>query len=269
MRWPTNGSADGTGASPRRFQPSLQTVPAQHDRPATAGRRTWSPGLCRRRDVGQTVGMRPVRLPQPAHAGTLACTALLLFVIAAIAVQAARPEYDWWLAPLSFYLSGPHSGWLQLAYAGLGLATTVLGLGLRASLVPAARVRLVPLLLGAGGIALVVTAAWPGPSPGRPVSDGGVLIHGLAAMTAFLCVGTAMLLQSSVLHRDAHWRPLAWPLLALAAIAFAGLWLHALWRELPRGASQKAVIALYLLWLGAVALRLRAVPRASSVHGRH
>lgn len=206
--------------------------------------------------------------PGAAFAGTLAFCLIVLFCAAAVAVQAARVGYDWQQAPLSFYLAGPNSAWLRAAYYGLALGTALLALGLWRTLVPAARYALVPMLLVAGGVALAVTAAWPGPSPGHPVGDAAAFVHGLSAVASFLFVGTAMLLQSAALHRDPHWRPLARPLLVLAATAFAGLWLHALWRELPRGASQKAVIALYAGWLGAVAWRLRSAPAPSVANGK-
>lgn len=196
--------------------------------------------------------------------GAVAFTLVLVFCAAAVAVQALRPEYDWWQAPLSFYLSGPNSALLRIAYYGLGVASMLLAVGLWRTLSPAARYVLVPILLVAGGAALMVTASWPGASPGHPVDGMGALVHGISAIASFLFVGVAMLLQSASLHREPHWRPLAAPLLTLALLAFAGLWLHALWRDLPRGGSQKAVIALYLLWLGVVAWRLRSAPAAPS-----
>jgi len=185
---------------------------------------------------------------------------VLLFGACVLAAHALRPEYDGWQAPLSFYLSGPHSVWLRAGYYGLALGAMLLAFDLRRTLVPAARYALVPVLLVGGGLALAVTATFPGPSPGHPVSNAGVLIHGLSAIASFLLVGVAMLLQSAALHRDPHWRAVAMPLLAIAVLGFAGLWLHALWKALPRGGSQKAVIALYLAWLGAVAWRLRSAP---------
>ncbi|WP_372017288.1 DUF998 domain-containing protein [Pseudoxanthomonas sp. 10H] len=204
----------------------------------------------------------PAPAPRPTAAlpGTAAFVLVLLFCAGAIAVQAVRVEYDWWHAPLSFYLSGPDSAWLRAAYYGLALASVLLALGLRRALAPAARYALVPALLVGGGLSLAITATWPGASPGHPVSDAGALVHGLSAIASFLLVGVAMLLQSTSLHRDPHWRRAAAPLLALAVLAFAGLWLHALWKALPRGGSQKAVIALYAAWLGAVAWRLRTAP---------
>ena len=185
---------------------------------------------------------------------------VLLFCASVLAAHALRPEYDGWRAPLSFYLSGPHSAWLRAGYYGLALGAVLLAFDLRRTLAPAARHTLVPVLLAGGGFALAVTATFPGPSPGHSVSDAGAVIHGLSAIASFLLVGVAMLLQSSPLHRDPYWRPVAMPLLVLAALGFGGLWLHALWKTLPRGGSQKAVITLYMLWLGTVAWRLRSAP---------
>ncbi|MBO9718089.1 MAG: DUF998 domain-containing protein [Pseudoxanthomonas sp.] len=203
----------------------------------------------------------PTRASTPAARGAgFAFALVILFCVAALAVQVLRTEYDWWQAPLSFYLSGAHGAWLRAAYYGLALASLLLAAGLQRTLAPAARYTLVPVLLGGGAIALAVTATWPGPTPGHPVSDAGMAIHGISAIASFLLVGTAMLLQSTSLHRDPHWRAIARPLLLLATLAFAGLWLHALWKALPRGGSQKAVIALYVAWLGVVAWRLRSAP---------
>lgn len=86
-------------------------------------------------------------------------------------------------------------------------------------------------------------------------------MHALAAQTAFLCVTTAMLLQAWCFGRDRSWRgayPLAW---GWAWLAFAGLWLHVLWRDTPRGLGQKAVIALVLGWLALAAVQLWRLPR--------
>ncbi len=205
-----------------------------------------------------------MRMPAPdprSVASTLVLGSLAHFLLAAVAVQALRPEYDPWLAPLSLYLSGAWSAWLRAAYYGLALGIVLLALELRRTLEPRARYALVPVLLCGGALALAATAAWPGPAPGYPVDDLEALVHRIAAMAAFLLVGSGMLLQSAALHRDPHWRGRALAALLLALLAFAGLWLHALWRELPRGASQKAVVALYLSWLWLCAWRLRTAPR--------
>lgn len=196
--------------------------------------------------------------------GLLVLAGVVHFGAAAAAVQLLRGDYAPAQAPLSLYLSGDYGRWLQLAYYGLAAAVATLGVALQRSLDPAARYALVPVLLGCGAVALAVTATWPGPAPGHPVTPLGELLHGCAAIASFLWVGTAMLLQSCVLHRDRQWRAVAVPALVLAVLAFAGLWLHALWRDLPRGTSQKAVIALYLAWLGLAGRQLLRGAR----HGR-
>jgi hypothetical protein len=195
------------------------------------------------------------------RSGLLALAAVFHFLLAAVAVQFLRPEYDPWQAPLSLYLSGDWGMWLRTAYYGLALGVAVLALHLYRGLLPPARYTLVPVLLVAGAAALAATATWPGPAPGHPVDELGMLVHRISAMAAFLLVGSGMLLQSAVLHRDPRWRGVAPLALVLAVLAFAGLWAHALWRELPRGASQKAVVALYLAWLGLCAWRQHATAR--------
>ncbi|ADV25915.1 hypothetical protein Psesu_0052 [Pseudoxanthomonas suwonensis 11-1] len=196
-----------------------------------------------------------------ATASLLVLASVFHFLLAAVAVQFLRPGYDPWQAPLSLYLSGEWGAWLRCAYYGLALGVAVLAVQVHRSLLPAARHVLVPVLLVIGAAALAVTAMWPGPAPGYPVDELGVLVHRISAMSAFLLVGSGMLLQSATLRHDPRWRATGRILLPLAMLAFAGLWAHALWRELPRGASQKAVIALYLAWLGLCAWQLRAGTR--------
>ncbi|HEX7112303.1 MAG TPA: DUF998 domain-containing protein, partial [Mizugakiibacter sp.] len=115
-----------------------------------------------------------------------------------------------------------------------------------------------PLLLFLGGAAALVVVVMAPTDPLRPTPPTlhGV-VHVIAANAAFLCVGTAMLLQAWRLRGDPRWRAHAGWALALAALAFAAIWMLALWRTLPRGLAQKGVIALILLWLGAAAQALR------------
>lgn len=189
----------------------------------------------------------------------------VLFIAAAVAVHVLRDDHDGWHAPLSFYLSGPYGHWLVAAYCVLGVGLVALALAARAATVHEARYALTPVLFAGGAVSLAVTAFWPGSAPGHPADPLGDFIHRLSAMCSFLLVGFGMLLQSLGLRRDPAWRRAAGPLLALAVAAFAALWAHALWRGLPRGASQKAVVALYLLWAAWLAWRLRALsPRPTA-----
>lgn len=198
------------------------------------------------------------------HAGWLFLPPAL-FIAAVVAVHVLRDDHDVWHAPLSFYLSGPHGHWLVAAYCVLGLGLVSLAFATRAATSVEARYALTPALFVGGALSLAVTAFWPGSAPGQPVDPPGDFVHRISAMCSFLFVGLGMLLQSLGLRRDPAWRGMAGPLLLLAVAAFAALWLHALWRALPRGASQKAVVALYLLWAAWLAWRLRALsPRPTA-----
>lgn len=115
--------------------------------------------------------------------------------------------------------------------------------------------------LGAGGyrvldrdarsaapLLLFVTAATFTNIPARPPTLHGV-VHVIAANATFLCITVAMLLQSWRWRSDPRWRGRFRAAFALAAVAFAALWIYALLPAIPRGLGEKAVIALILLWL--------------------
>jgi hypothetical protein len=175
---------------------------------------------------------------------TLALLGPLVFLCTAIAVQALHPSYDWVRAPLSFCLSGPHGPWLQAAYAFLAAAISAQAWlswrGERAGVLNTAAL----LLFLGGAIALVVTAAFPGGSPAGAVPPFEHRLHGLSALLAFGLTGLGLLLRGAL-----DWARGERLFLPLALLAVGGLLLHVFLRELPRGASQKLTIALYLLWL--------------------
>jgi hypothetical protein len=184
--------------------------------------------------------------------GHAALAGLALFVGAALAVHALRGDLDWQRAPLSFYLLGAHGDWLRAAYFALTATLAGLGIGVYAALEKSARSAAPLLLFAIAAVALCTTAVADSHLPGRaPTLEG--LVHGVAAQTAFLCVTTAMLLQSWRMRLDAAWRHRFARAFALAVVAFAALWGHALWSAAPRGITQRVVVALVLLWLALVA----------------
>ncbi len=192
--------------------------------------------------------------------GEIALAGICAFAAVATAAQWLRADLDWQHAPLSFYLVGPHAGWLQGAYFTLALALVLLGLGWYRALRPAARSAAPLLLFVAAATGLAVTAvAETGRAGASPSLEA--LVHGLAAQTAFLCVTVAMLLQAWRLRGDPVWRHHFAGAFALALLAFIGLWVHALWREAPRGLTQKLEILLILSWLALSAAALRSGPR--------
>ncbi len=191
-----------------------------------------------------------------AHASIalLALIALCAFVLTALWTQWAREDLDWVQATLSLYLHGPWGLALRTAYCVLAVAIMLLAWSLHAGLQSPRRSSAAPLLFVVAGLGLMGVAIGDSWLP-ETAPLLAPLVHGLAANTAFLCVSVAMLLQSWYLRADPRWS--RWAALAWwwAWLCFALLWLHVLWRGPPRGAGQKLVIAVVVLWLAAVALQ--------------
>jgi hypothetical protein len=190
-----------------------------------------------------------MRSPSPAVLGALAVAGLMLFLGTALATQLLRADYDWLTAPLSFYLVGPHNGWLTAGFYGLAFGTLCVAFGLHASLgaVPLKRLALVLFVVDAVATCLVTAADTDLPGGPRHTLHG--LVHYAVAATAFLSVTLAMLAQSWGFRRDSYWRRHLTTASVLSVITFITLAVYVLWRALPRGASEKLVILLIVLWL--------------------
>ncbi len=191
----------------------------------------------------------------PRTVGMAALGACLAFMALVLLLQFLRQDLDWARATLSLYLHGPHGLWLRGAYCLLAVAIGALAVALHAQARRPARRALPVLLFVMAGMGLAGVALGDSWLPMHaPLL--APLVHGVAAQTAFLCVTVAMLVQAWCFGRDARWQGLhrlAW---WWAWLAFAGLWLHIIWRGSPRGLGQKLVIALVVGWLALVALRL-------------
>lgn len=195
--------------------------------------------------------------------GAVGLAGVAAFAVVCGVVQVLRTDLSWSGAPLSYYLTGPCGDGVIAAYLALSVALAAIGFGFRRTLRGAARSAAPLLLFVVAALALAVTALSEKAKAGD-VSGAWGLVHLLAAQTTFLCVTVAMLLQSWRLRGDAFWRKHSAFALALAALAFAALWIHVLVRELPRGASQKAVIVLILAWLAWASFRLWRTSSLSS-----
>lgn len=183
----------------------------------------------------------------------LVMMALMLFVLCATWLQFARADLDWAWATLSLYLHGPHGVLLRVAYCLLALAIGLLAWMLHAQAQGVARRALPPALFTVAGLGLAGVAIGDSWLP-QHAPLLAPLVHGLSAQTAFLCVTVAMLLQAWCFGRDPRWSSLHRWSWWWAWLAFAGLWLHVLWRASPRGLGQKLVVALVVGWLLMVAI---------------
>lgn len=192
----------------------------------------------------------------PRRLGTAALAGVSFFAVVCAAAQFVRSDLDWMRAPLSFYLVDPHGGWVQAAYVALAAALVSLGWGWYLGLRREARSAAPLLLFASAGLALSVTAFAETGRPGQPPVFEA-FVHGVAAQAAFLCLTVAMLLQAWRLRGDPRWRHRFAAAFVLAAVAFAGMWVLALWRDAPRGLLQKVEIVVILSWLGLAAHWLR------------
>ena len=194
----------------------------------------------------------PITFPRrvsPALTGVLAVLGVQFFLVTAVALQYLRVDLDWVRAPLSFYLIGPHSGWLIAAYFVLAASILLVGLGLQGELTSEARSLLtLPLFAGAAGcICTVALAHTDLPGTGRLTPEGA--LHNTAAILAFVFASLGMLLQAWRLRYDPRWRARHGRALVVALLAFAVLVVYALHLGLPTGAVQKAAILVIVLWL--------------------
>lgn len=181
--------------------------------------------------------------------GVVAMLGLAFFFITSLVLQFVRADLDWYTTALSFYLLGPHSGWLIAAYFALAGGILCVAAGAHLALAAANRSGLATALFGIGAVSVVVVALAHTDTHAMPGPTGHGILHNFAALSAFLCVTTAMLLQSWTFRGDPRWRGYFTRAFALAMAAFVALWVYGLWSALPRGASQKFVILLIVLWL--------------------
>lgn len=207
--------------------------------------------------TGEPVVATQARLAQVRVSGTLALAGVLVFASVATALQWLRIDLDWVRAPLSFYLVGPNGPWLQAAYMALAITLASVGAGYYGALSEPARSHLARGLFALGAVALAVTALAETDRGGGRVLTVAAKVHAIAAPLAFLGTTLGMLVQSWSLRRDPRWRERFVLAFGLAVFCFAALWVHALWRELPRGLSQKVVIVAILAWLAMASHWLR------------
>jgi len=192
--------------------------------------------------------------------GTWALAGVIVFATVAAAMQFLRTDLEFVRATLSFYLLGPLGVWLQLAYLGLAMSLSLVGVGYYGAATREGRSPLSLCLFLVGAIALAVTAWAETDRGGAAALTTAAAIHAISAPLAFLGTTLGMLMQSWALRRDPRWRRHFAQAFGLAVFCFVALWLHALWRDLPRGLSQKVVIAAILVWLALAAQWLRRTP---------
>lgn len=192
--------------------------------------------------------------PLALSAGWIAFTAIA-FVLTASTLQWTRTDLDPVAMPLSAYLRGPGGAWLRGAYYLMASALACLAWASHRATRHDLRSGLASALFIVAAIALPVVAVTV-LYEYTPDENLARLLHGEAAQGTFLCLVVGMLLISTRWLRDEHMQRRRHVGLALAWLSFVQMWVLALWKGLPPGLTQKALIALILLWLAWVAGQL-------------
>jgi hypothetical protein len=213
---------------------------------------------------------RPIVAPHRTAATRWLAYASLLgngcFTIAVLALHLLQPERSPLNEAVSFYVHGAH-GWLVT----VGLVTWSLGsLALLVGLALTFRGRISSA--GLWGLAVwclggLLGAVFPADPPGhwdQPPSVSG-LIHGNAAMVAFLSLPVAALLLARPLRREPVWRPVAGASSVLALATMVSL--VAFFMSLvpvfvspgpPKllGLTERILLSVYVVWLGVAGIGL-------------
>jgi len=202
------------------------------------------------------------------YAGGMTAVAGLAFIGLVLALQWLRRDLRWMQAQLSVYLHGPYGLVLRTAYCLLALAIAWLALGLYAALAPTARSRIVLGLFWMAAVGLCMVAIGDSWMP-ELAPEAARMVHVLSGDTAFLCVISAVLLQSWYFRRDAMWRAHFPAAFLLGWAAFAVLLFHVSVTSTPQGISQKIAIVLIVLWLVWVGAWLARCVRAGAARMPH
>jgi uncharacterized membrane protein YozB (DUF420 family) len=207
-------------------------------------------------DVSPGPGVR-LRAADPVNRalGFIALLGLAIMIVICLLVQWLRTDLNWITVPLSMYLEGRYGAWVQASFFALAPGVVALATGTYRALDARARSIIPAGLFILAAVALCVMACHMPDATPWPVTRHGI-IHQWAAFATFMGTTLAMLVQSWGLRRDRRWHRRYRQALAVAIAAFVGFWLFALIRAIPRGAGEKAVIALALLWLWRAAWQL-------------
>lgn len=180
--------------------------------------------------------------------GIVALIGLAMISVVCLLVQFLRTDINWITTSMSLYVAGPYGDWVQASFFAPAPGIAALGVGWYRSLDRNARSVIPLVLFVAGAVGLCVLASYTADATAQPVTLHG-LIHQWATFGTFVCITTAMLVQSWLMHRDPRCRGRCPAALTIAAIAVVYFWIYALVKPIPRGLGEKVVIGLVLLWL--------------------
>ncbi|MBC8160280.1 MAG: DUF998 domain-containing protein [Roseiflexaceae bacterium] len=187
---------------------------------------------------------------------SIAATAFVLIALAVL--HLLRPDYNPFGHFISEYAVGPH-GWLMTSvFFAWAIGSASLALGMFRNLARPGRSWLgLPLLL-TWALSLIVAGIYPTDLTGATETPAGI-IHGQAAVVGFSAVQIMTLLISSRWRKDAAWKTLMGPGLALGALIIGGFVFLIFCPSWLNGFAQRIMLGGNLAWMLLAARRLRVV----------
>ena len=191
---------------------------------------------------------------------------LAIFTLTTLALHVLQPALSPRNEAVSYYVHGNYGWLLTIGLIALGTASLVLTAALRSATGgPGARAG--RWLLGIWSVGVLLGGVFPADPAGNwngPPSAAG-MIHGSAAMVAFLALPAGALFLARGFRRDSRWKEVAQLLFGLAVatavslvVFFASL-IPVFIRPGPPillGLSERILLGLYVVWLAAVATNL-------------
>jgi hypothetical membrane protein len=176
-----------------------------------------------------------------------------------------RPDVNLVVEPISNYGVGPYGFLLTVADIGSVVATLALAFGLYLGMVPAARSYVGLFLLGLTGVAELLAGIFP-IDVGAEVTTAGT-IHNIAGNISFFCFPIAAILLSLRMGKDAQWRSLRRPALALSIVVVLTVILTIAGANLGigYGVAQRVENVAVMVWMFIVALHLRSVAQRALI----
>ena len=179
------------------------------------------------------------------------------------ALHFLRPDVNPVLEPMSNYAVGPYGFLLTAADIGLSLAALALAFGLYLGIAPRGRSYVGLFLLALYGVSVMLAGIFPIDVGGEATTFG--TIHNVVGNISFFGFPIAVILLSLGMGKDERWRSFRRPALALSMVVVLTVILTIVGSnlDLGYGVTQRIANVAALVWMLAVALRLRSVAQGA------
>jgi hypothetical membrane protein len=166
---------------------------------------------------------------------------------------------------MSNYAVGPYEFLFIAADIGLGLAALALTFGLYRGIAPPGRSYVGLFLLALYGVSVLLAGIFPIDVGGEATTFG--TIHNVVGNISFFGFPIAVILLSLGMGKDERWRPFRRPALALSMVVVLTVILTIVGSNLDigYGVTQRIANVAALVWMLAVALRLRSLAQGALV----